>query len=203
MEESYRWSSPDNCPNELTRSNSGASSSKDTLLQSGNATTDKHMGWTNEKHNTFLDCLEASFVKQLHRSMALRAGSVELNKSCSNSSEKLSAHVNKASEQLPFLHNGCWKKIKKTVRKPPVVYIAADFHDCLKYLRSDGYHHVLDRQTSCELHCKGKRTRDKRRSCGHETRSHSIHSKPAELQKTVCGLAGKHFDKFVLKLFLI
>ncbi|KAJ8530072.1 hypothetical protein K7X08_036907 [Anisodus acutangulus] len=202
MEESYRSSSPESCTNELTRSNSGASSlsvanSKDTLLHSGYATTDKYTGWTNEKHNTFLDCLEASFVKQLHRSMALRAGSVELNKSCSNLSEKLSAHFNKSSEQLPFLHDGCWKKIK-TVRKPPVVYVAADSHDSLNYLGSDGHHHFLDCQFCCELHCKGKRTRDKRSSsCGHVTRSHLILSKPAELQKTVCRITEGSGQNFV------
>lgn len=48
MEESYRKETPasssESCANELTRSNSGASSSsvansKDTLLKSGNATT--------------------------------------------------------------------------------------------------------------------------------------------------------------------
>ncbi|MCD7455881.1 hypothetical protein HAX54_029983 [Datura stramonium] len=124
----------ESCAKELTRLNSGASSlsvadSKDALQENGNVTRDKYTGWTNEKHNAFLGHLEASFVKQLHRSMTLRAGSVEMNQSCKNLSEELSAHVNKASEQLPFLRHGCQKKIK-TVRKPPVVYIAADYHDC-------------------------------------------------------------------------
>ncbi|XP_060168234.1 cold-regulated protein 27 isoform X2 [Lycium barbarum] len=158
---------------------------------------DKYTGWTNEKHNTFLDCLEASFIKQLHRSMALRAGSVELNKSCSDLSEKSTAHVNKASEQLPFLHDGCWKKIK-TVRKPPAVHIAANSHDSLKFLRCDGHHHVLDCQFCCELDCKGKRTRDERSSSrGHETRSQLILPKPAELQKTVCRLTEGSGQNFV------
>lgn len=195
MEDSYRKeipaSSSESCANELTRSNSGASSLsvanfKNTSLQSGNATTDNCTGWTNEKHNKFLDYLEASFVKQLHRSMALHAGSVEMNLSCRNLSEELSAHVNKASEQLPFLHYGCWKKVK-TVRKPSVVYIAADSDDCLKYLHGDGHHQVLDSQFCCEFHCKGKRTRDERSlSSEHKTRSHLIISKPGGLQKTVC-----------------
>ncbi|KAH0732203.1 hypothetical protein KY289_003391 [Solanum tuberosum] len=192
MEQSSRKerssSSSESCANELTRLNSGASSlsvadSKDTLLQGGNATKDKYTGWTNAKHNAFLDCLEASFVKQLHRSMALRAGSVEMNLSCRNLSEELSAHVNKASKQLPFLHHGSWKKIK-TVRQPPVVFIAADSHDCLKYLCGDGHHQVLDSQFCSELLCKGKRTRDERSSSSCEY--NLIPSKPGELQKTVC-----------------
>lgn len=211
MEESYRKEIPppspspspssESCANELTRSNSGSSSSsvansKDTLLlQSVNATSDKYTEWTNEKHNTFLDRLEASFVKQLHRSMALRAGSVEMNQSCRNLSEELSAHVNNASEQLPFLHDGGWKKIK-TVRKRPVVYIAADSHDCPKYLLSDEHRQVLDCQFCFELHCKGKRIRDEKPRDGHKTRSYLIHSKPGELQKTLCRLtegSGQNF----------
>ncbi|TMX03122.1 hypothetical protein EJD97_018117 [Solanum chilense] len=197
MEESYRKerpasSSSESCANELTRLNSGELSSsvadfKDTLLQSENATKEKYTGWTNTKHNAFLDCLESSFVKQLHRSMALRAGSVEMNLSCRNLSEELSAHVNKASKQLPFLRHGSWKKIK-TVRQPPVVYIAADSHDCLKYLRRDGHHQVMDSQFCSELLCKGKQTRDERSSssCVYKTISNLIPSKPGELQKTVC-----------------
>ncbi|XP_004230779.1 cold-regulated protein 28 [Solanum lycopersicum] len=200
MEESYRKerpassSSSESCANELTRLNSGELSSsvadfKDTLLQSENATKEKYTGWTNTKHNAFLDCLESSFVKQLHRSMALRAGSVEMNLSCRNLSEELSlsAHVNKASKQLPFLRHGSWKKIK-TVRQPPVVYIAADSHDCLKYLRGDGHHQVMDSQFCSELLCKGKQTSDERSSssCVYKTISNLIPSKPGELQKTVC-----------------
>lgn len=194
MEASYRKEIPapaSSSENSVASSLSAANSKDTLLLQSGNATTDKYAGWTNEKHNTFLDFLEASFVKQLHRSMALHAGSVEMNQSCRNLSEESSAHVNEASEQLPFLHHGCWKKIK-TVRKPAVVYIAADSHDCLK-----GHRQVLDCQFCCELHCKGKRTRDERSSsCGHKTRSHLILSKPGELQKTVCRLtegSGQNF----------
>ncbi|CAN4112210.1 unnamed protein product [Withania somnifera] len=201
MELSYRKELPA-VANQALSENSGASSlsvanSKDTLLlQSGNATTDKYTGWTNEKHNTFLDFLEASFVKQLNRSMALHAGSMEMNQSCRNLSEELSAHVNKSSEQLPFLHHGCWKKIK-TVRKPAVMYIAADSHDCLKYLHSDGHCQVLDCQFCCELHCKGKQTRDERfSSCGQKVRSHLILSKSGEFQSTLCTLtegSGQNF----------
>ncbi|KAF3666251.1 putative glycoprotein 3-alpha-L-fucosyltransferase A-like [Capsicum annuum] len=141
---------------------------------------DKYTGWTNEKHNTFLDHLEASFVKQLHRSMALRAGSVEMNQSCRNLSEELSSHVNKASEQLTFPHHGCWKKIK-TVRKPPVVYIAADSHDC---------------QFCFELHRKGKRTRDEKPTDGLKTKSHLI-SELGELQNTVCTLTEGSGQNFI------
>ncbi|CAN4107715.1 unnamed protein product [Withania somnifera] len=197
MEESYRKEIPAPSENSSASSVSVANSKDTLLLQSGNANTDKYTEWTNEKHNTFLDFLEASFVKQLHRSMALHAGSVETNQSCRNLSEELSAQANKASEQLPFLHHGCWKKIK-TLRKPPVVYIAADSHDCLKYPRCNGHHQVLDCQFCCELHCKGKQTRDERSSsCGQKTRSHLILSKPGELQKTVCRLTEGSGQNFV------
>ncbi|KAM3377190.1 cold-regulated protein 28 [Capsicum galapagoense] len=194
MEETHRkvipatesCASSESCGNELTRLSSGSSSlsvanSKGImLLQSGNSTTDKYTGWTNEKHNTFLDHLEASFVKQLHRSMALRAGSVEMNQSCRNLSEELSSHVNKASEQLTFPHHGCCKKIK-TVRKPPVVYIAADSHDC---------------QFCFELHRKGKRTRDEKPTDGLKTKSHLI-SELGELQNTVCTLTEGSGQNFI------
>ncbi|OIS96350.1 PREDICTED: uncharacterized protein LOC109235653 isoform X2 [Nicotiana attenuata] len=192
MEDSYRPETQLNCGASLTVANFN-----DTMLPSGNTTTVKHPGWTNEKHNTFLDFLEASFVKQLHRSMASLAGSMELNKSSSNLAKKLSAHVNKASEQVPSLHDDCWKKMN-TVRKPPVVDITADSHDCPKNLHSDRHHHVLDIHFCCKLHCKEKRTRDKRSSSGgHETRSHLILSESAELRKEVFRLAegsGQNFE---------
>lgn len=90
------------------------------------------------------------------------------------------------------------------MRKPSVVYIAADSDDCLKYLHGDGHHQVLDSQFCCEFHCKGKRTRDERSlSSEHKTRSHLIISKPGGLQKTVCRDTGKHFAPLVLKLLLI
>ncbi|XP_009790065.1 cold-regulated protein 28 [Nicotiana sylvestris] len=197
MEDSYRPETPPgSCTNELTRLNSSASSltfanSNDTLLPSGNATTDKNIGWTNEKHNTFLDCLEASFVKQLHSFMASH------DESCSDLSEKLSAHVNKASEQFPALHDVSWKKMI-TLRKPPVVDSAPDSHDCPKILHSDGQHHILDIQFCCKLHSKEKRRKDKRSSsCGHGTRSHLILSESAGLRKKVCRLTEGSGQNFV------
>lgn len=91
------------------------------------------------------------------------------------------------------------------MRQPPVVYIAADSHDCLKYLRGDGHHQVMDSQFCSELLCKGKQTSDERSSssCVYKTISNLIPSKPGELQKTVCRVTGKHFATFMLKLFLI
>ncbi|XP_016441809.1 cold-regulated protein 28-like isoform X1 [Nicotiana tabacum] len=190
MEEIYRRDSPlssenlpESCTAELTRSNSECSSptvenSKDDLLHSGNATTDEFMGWTNEKHNTFLDCLEASFVEKLHRSTVLRAGRVELNRSCRNLSRKLSAPSDKASKQFTARRDGCWK-----------INIESDQPE-LFVRKGDEYHHVTDLQLCPRLPTEENQRRDKRTSSHvRRERSDLLFPIPAELQKPVSRIA--------------
>ncbi|XP_009761852.1 cold-regulated protein 27-like [Nicotiana tabacum] len=199
MEEIYRRDSPflsenlsESCTAELTRSNSGESSSptvensNDHLLQSRNATTDDCMGWTNEKHNTFLDCLEASFVEQLRRSIVLRAGRVELNRSCRNLSQKLSAPSDIASKQFTARRDGCSK-----------INIESDQSE-LFVRKGDEYHHVTDLQLCARLRTEENQRRDKR-TLSHvfEERSDLLFPFAAELQKPVSRIAEGSGQNFV------
>ncbi|XP_039057987.1 cold-regulated protein 28-like isoform X2 [Hibiscus syriacus] len=60
---------------ELTRTDSDSSDSGVTIQSFRDPTADAQQGntmvWTNEKHNSYLDFLEASFVKKLHYSKSL------------------------------------------------------------------------------------------------------------------------------------
>ncbi|XAR59448.1 hypothetical protein NMG60_11015290 [Bertholletia excelsa] len=79
MEDNFWPAEPDlavaeGCRNELTPTDSDSSSvtvdnSKHFSRESANDRP--HMAWTNEKHNSYLGALEASFVKQLHHSLGL------------------------------------------------------------------------------------------------------------------------------------
>ncbi|KAL3515281.1 hypothetical protein ACH5RR_022183 [Cinchona calisaya] len=107
----------ESCSFELTRSNSDAASSL-TVENSGvishpfaNARPDKCVAWTDEKHNKYLDFLEASFIQQLHRSRGFLAWCTEQNRSGKVSSYRLPASVSKASEQFTVLQDGQWQKI--------------------------------------------------------------------------------------------
>ncbi|XP_006356587.2 uncharacterized protein [Solanum tuberosum] len=194
MEESCRSDSPlssESCIDVLTRSNSGESSSliienfKHDLVQTGSVTTDECMGWTNEKHNTFLDCLETSFVKQLHRSMVLRAGCVELNRSSRNLSKKL-FNNDIANKQFTDWRDGCWK-----------INIESDQPELLVG-QGDEYHHVADLQLCSRLFTEEKQRRDKRTSShGLEERSNLPLPIPAELHKTVSRTAEGSGQNFV------
>ncbi|KAL3356466.1 hypothetical protein AABB24_017238 [Solanum stoloniferum] len=194
MEESCRSDSPlssESCIDVLTRSNSGESSSliienfKHDLVQTGNVTTDECMGWTNEKHNTFLDCLETSFVKQLHRSMVLRAGCVELNRSSRNLSKKL-FNNDIANKQFTTWQDGCWK-----------INIESDQPELLVG-QGDEYHHVADLQLCSRLFTEEKQRRDKSTSShGLEERSNLPLPIPAELHKTVSRIAEGSGQNFV------
>ncbi|KAK9004514.1 hypothetical protein V6N11_041984 [Hibiscus sabdariffa] len=66
------------------------------------------MVWTNEKHNLYLDFLEASFVKQLHYSTSLRACHPrrEMWEPCPT--PQLPAHS--SSHQFSALQDGCYQK---------------------------------------------------------------------------------------------
>lgn len=189
MEESCRSDSSESCIAALTPSNFAESSLenfKDGLLQSGNVTTDECIGWTNEKHNTFLDYLETSFVKQLHRSMVLHAGCVELNRSSRNLSRKL-FNNDKANKQFTAWRDGCWK-----------ISIESDQPELLVG-QGDVYHHVTDLQLCSSLYTEEKQRREKRTSShGLEERSDLPLPIPAELQKPVCSIAegsGQNFEE--------
>ncbi|XP_022726420.1 uncharacterized protein LOC111282559 isoform X2 [Durio zibethinus] len=68
-------SDPQACSSELTRTSSDFSGSGVTIESFRDPTANSRPGqtmvWTNEKHNLYLDFLEASFVKQLHCSTSL------------------------------------------------------------------------------------------------------------------------------------
>uniref|UniRef100_A0A5B7AJK6 Uncharacterized protein n=1 Tax=Davidia involucrata TaxID=16924 RepID=A0A5B7AJK6_DAVIN len=132
MEDYLRPASPDlavteeGCRNELTLSNSDSSAlstvenSKDIFHQNANARPGKCTAWTNEKHSSYLDSLEGSFVNQLHHSMGLLAW-------CSDSSQQLPANNRSSYDQFTVLQGGCWQKINFE-RNQPLLDAADDSH---------------------------------------------------------------------------
>ncbi|KAK6136907.1 hypothetical protein DH2020_029352 [Rehmannia glutinosa] len=104
------------CSHELTPSSWDASSltaenCKDVLRCSANVALDDRTAWTNEKHNSYLHHLEASFVKQLHQSKCLLAQCSDQNQRDINIFQKQLTNVKNASEQFNVLRNGYWQKI--------------------------------------------------------------------------------------------
>ncbi|KAL5705724.1 hypothetical protein ACHQM5_023987 [Ranunculus cassubicifolius] len=72
--------------------------------------------WTNEKHSSYLDSMEASFVRRLHshgyHSMDMLGQSSRLaNLQDCNMSLQSNANDLKPSNQFKVLQRGCWKKI--------------------------------------------------------------------------------------------
>ncbi|CAA7025236.1 unnamed protein product [Microthlaspi erraticum] len=68
--------------------------------------------WTNEKHNSYLDYLENSFVKQLYSLLGEEAQRVSTTRDVQSKSHK-------STDQFTVLQNGCWQKVnfgKKRVR---------------------------------------------------------------------------------------
>ncbi|KAI3445980.1 hypothetical protein Pfo_002645 [Paulownia fortunei] len=125
------------CNQELTRSNSDASSltaenCKDTFRRSANVTPDDRTRWTDEKHNLYLHHLEVSFVKQLHQSKCLLAQCSEQNQGGINMSQKRLINVENASEQFNVLRNGCWQKINCVGGEPLSSSTSADSCASLK-----------------------------------------------------------------------
>ncbi|XP_027767900.1 uncharacterized protein LOC107032358 isoform X1 [Solanum pennellii] len=185
--------SSDSCIAVLSRSESGAGESssliienfKHDFVQTGNVTTDECMGWTNEKHNAFLDCLETSFVKQLHRSMILRAGCGELNRSSRNLSKKL-FNNDIANKQFTAWRDTSWK-----------INIESDKPELLVG-QGDEYHHFADLQLCSRLFTEENQRRDKRTSShGLKERSNLPLPIPAELLKTVSRIAEGSGQNFV------
>ncbi|XVE49199.1 hypothetical protein DITRI_Ditri01bG0063300 [Diplodiscus trichospermus] len=102
------------CSSELTRTKSGSSGSGVTIESfrdpTANARQGQTMVWTNEKHNSYLDFLEASFVKQLHSSMSLRGHrpQEDMWKPCPT--PELPANGHNSSHQISVLQDGCCQK---------------------------------------------------------------------------------------------
>ncbi|XP_015168462.1 uncharacterized protein [Solanum tuberosum] len=169
MEESCRSDSPlssESCIDVLTRSNSGESSSL--IIE-------------NFKH----DLVQTGSVTTLHRSMVLRAGCVELNRSSRNLSKKL-FNNDIANKQFTDWRDGCWK-----------INIESDQPELLVG-QGDEYHHVADLQLCSRLFTEEKQRRDKRTSShGLEERSNLPLPIPAELHKTVSRTAEGSGQNFV------
>ncbi|KAK8485194.1 hypothetical protein V6N13_128765 [Hibiscus sabdariffa] len=105
-------SDPLACLSVLTQTNSDSPASGVTIGSlrdpTHNATPGETMVWTNEKHNLYLDFLEASFVKQLHYSTSLRGCHPrgEMWEPCPT--PQLPAHS--SSHQFSALQDGCYQK---------------------------------------------------------------------------------------------
>ncbi|GMJ09781.1 hypothetical protein HRI_004647300 [Hibiscus trionum] len=136
-------SDPLACFNELTQTNSDSSASGVTIESlrdpTANATPGETMVWTNEKHNSYLEFLEASFVKQLHYSMSLRGchPRQEMCEPCPT--PQLPAQVHNSSHQFSALQNGCYKK-----SNDPLLDSTADSSD----IRESPSHHFMSADES-------------------------------------------------------
>ncbi|KAJ4716312.1 Cold regulated protein [Melia azedarach] len=124
----------DGCRSELTLADSESSGiTVESSHHNGNATPPAE--WTNEKHNAYLDFLEASFVHQLHQ----LHGSMDLGGWCSHekirgpySLQPLSTNNYSSSGQLMVLRDGNWQKIKFEENQPPSDNAAANSHGMLE-----------------------------------------------------------------------
>ncbi|KAK6253538.1 hypothetical protein QUC31_015258 [Theobroma cacao] len=103
------------CVSELTRTNSDSSGCAVTIENfrdpTANARPGQSMVWTNEKHNLYLDFLEASFVKQLHCSISLHGCHSKEEIWGSYPTQKLPAKGHNSSDQISILQDGCCQKI--------------------------------------------------------------------------------------------
>nr|GMD84296.1 uncharacterized protein LOC109162138 [Ipomoea batatas] len=176
-------SSP-SCTDEFTSSTADASfltaeNFRDALHHTANERLGDCTRWTNEKHNLYLDILEASFVKQLYQSTLLSKCS-EQNKNNRNVVKELPAKMDRVFEQFPALQASCCNK-NNIERDRPALYTAipsshaqqlyeADLHKCHK------------------LHSEKKCLQEKRKfPCGLAKRS-ELHT---DLQNSVCSVTGK------------
>ncbi|XP_028099085.1 uncharacterized protein LOC114298684 [Camellia sinensis] len=121
MAEPPDLAAPDGRRSELTRTNLESSSvtvdhSKDFIHRNTNVAP--CTAWTDEKHNSYLDALEASFIKQLHQSLGLPFWRSEQITIDSNPSQQLPVNAGYSSDQFTFLRDGPWKKIKFERNQP-------------------------------------------------------------------------------------
>uniref|UniRef100_A0A1J3E4L4 Uncharacterized protein n=1 Tax=Noccaea caerulescens TaxID=107243 RepID=A0A1J3E4L4_NOCCA len=78
----------------------------------GNSKLEECAAWTNEKHNSYLDYLENSFVKQLYSLLGEETQRVSTTRDVQSKSHK-------STDQFTVLQNHCWQKVnfgKKRVR---------------------------------------------------------------------------------------
>ncbi|GLT98280.1 hypothetical protein SLE2022_157920 [Rubroshorea leprosula] len=133
------------CMCEFTRTNSDFSgftveSSRD---RAGDAELGQSMVWTDEKHNLYLDLLEASFVKQLHRSMSFCGW--HSGEEMQDPSSQPVAREHNSSDQFMVLQDSCRQKIN-IERNETLLDSTADSTDILEspwihYSASAGEHY--------------------------------------------------------------
>ncbi|KAK1560961.1 hypothetical protein Q3G72_032849 [Acer saccharum] len=134
------------CRRELTRTYSDSSDiTVESSHQTANARPGQAAGWTNDKHNAYLNSLEASFVQQLHHlrsSIGLHGRCSQENISGPCSSQLLSANTRYSSDQ-----DGNRLKIKFEVNET-LFDDAADSHGMLESPRICHFTSVGKLQTS-------------------------------------------------------
>ncbi|KAB2050982.1 hypothetical protein ES319_A12G024000v1 [Gossypium barbadense] len=112
---------PQACVPELTQTNLDFSDSGVTIESFRDPTPIAQLGqtmvWTNEKHNTYLDSLEASFVKQLHYSKSLHGchPQVGMREPCLFPQQPAGHN---SSHQFSILQDGCGQKINYESNDP-------------------------------------------------------------------------------------
>ncbi|XVF67581.1 hypothetical protein PTKIN_Ptkin10aG0132400 [Pterospermum kingtungense] len=124
-------SDPQACVTELTRTNSDSSGSGLSFIDpTANARPGQDMVWTNEKHNSYLEFLEASFVEQLHCSWSMRGchPQKEMWELCPT--PQLFARAHNSSHQFSVLKDGCCQKTNYE-RNDPLLESTADSSDIL------------------------------------------------------------------------
>lgn len=132
------------CRTELTQTDSDSSAvTVESSHLNGNATPGQSAEWTNEKHDAYLDCLEASFVEQLHKlhdstSMCL-AG-------CH------SAKTHSSSGRLMVLRDGRWQKIKSKGNEPLYDNATVNSHGVLENPWIRRFTYVGKHQTATSFH---------------------------------------------------
>ncbi|KDO59705.1 hypothetical protein CISIN_1g039456mg, partial [Citrus sinensis] len=131
------------CGTELIRTDSESSAvTVESSHLNGNATPGQSAEWTNEKHNSYLDCLEASFVEQLHK----------LHDSASMCLAGCHSAKTPSSGQLMVLRDGCWQKIKSKGNKCLYDNAALNSHAVLENPRIRRFTSVGKHQTATSLH---------------------------------------------------
>lgn len=127
-------SDPQVCETESTRTNSDSSGSgvsiESFIDPTANARPGQTMVWTNDKHSSYLGFLEASFVKQLHCSLSMRAchPQKEMLEPCPTPQLPAKGHI--SSHQFSILQDGCCRKTNYE-RSDPLLDSTADSSDIL------------------------------------------------------------------------
>lgn len=104
----------DNCESESTRTesiDSGITVGSSGDFLSHNADASESTGWTDEKHSLYLNHLETSFVKQLHRSAGLCGWHSRTKIWGPFSSYGTRPRTHNSADQYTVLQDGCWQKV--------------------------------------------------------------------------------------------